>query len=361
MRCSGTDFYRMPVTIYDLAKALQVSGSTVSRALRGDPRVSERTRKRITEFAERKGYRTNVHARNLRSQHTDSIGLIVNQWEGEFTSSVLAGVERVTTAAGYDLTVASSMDSYDAEVAIAEKFFQRRVDGLIVSIAAETRRLDHLLSIARWGAPVVLINAGQMTNKYSSVAADYRHCGLLATRHLLSAGCRRIVHMTGPADREKYRQGCRGYLRALRESGLRPDAALLFVNDLGPEPVSAAAESVVQMIPRPDGLFVMDDYAAAVCMRTFREHGLRIPEDIAIVGYSGDRPAVLTEPALTTVGIPGFKIGEVAARVVIGGLPSADAQHPLRKVVVQGHLLVRGSSLRVGHPTNINEGKEPPG
>lgn len=334
------------LTIYDLARELRVSSSTVSRALRDDPRVTERTRKRIKEFAEKKGYRANFYARNLRSHRTNTIGLLVHELHSDFIGSVLAGVERVLSAAGYNLIVANSMDSLETEGKNIRNLLDRCVDGMIASLSPETKSLDHLLPLPDKGVPVILLNRIEQPLAFPTVAFDYYDCGRMATLHLVAEGCRRIAHITGPLTRSEYGDRCRGYRDALQQAGLPADSERLIVNDLGAEAVRTAAAKIAAMRPLPDGLFVPDDYAAAVCIRTLKEHGLRIPQDIAIVGCNNDRIGILTEPALTTMSFPGWQLGELAAKDLLNRLGPGSANQPGTITMVRSELLIRQSSLR---------------
>jgi len=343
------------LTIYDLARELKVSSSTVSRALRDDPRVTERTRQRIKAFAEKKGYRANFHARTLRSHRTNTIGLLVPELHSDFIVSVLAGIERVLAAAGYNLIVANSMDSHHIEEKNVRNLLDRCTDGLIASLSPQTKSLDHLLPLPGKGVPVILLDKVQHPLAFPTVAFDYYDCGRMATLHLVAEGCRRIAHITGPLNRSEYGDRCRGYRDALQQSGLPAGNEWLIVNDLSAEAARAAAETVAAMHPLPDGLVVPDDYAAAVCMRTLREHGLRIPQDIAIVGGNNDRIGILTEPALTTMSFPGGQLGELAAKDLLNRLNPGSARLPVTITMVRSELLIRQSSLHNAGNRMANE------
>src|SRR4026209_2200771 len=143
------------VTIYDLANQLNISVATVSRALKDDNLVSKKTRKKIIDLAEEMGYRSNHFARNLRQQQTNTIGIIVHELNSNFITSVLAGIEKITTEAGYDLIIAHSSESFEKESANALNLFHKRVDGLIASLAFDTKGLDHYSSYDEKGIPVI--------------------------------------------------------------------------------------------------------------------------------------------------------------------------------------------------------------
>jgi len=334
------------LTIYDLARELRVSGSTVSRALRDDPRVTERTRKRIKEFAEKKGYRANFHAKTLRSNRTNTVGLLVHELQSNFICSVLAGVEGVLADAGYNLIVANSMDSHKKEGNNIRNLLHRCVDGFIAALSPETTSLDHFLPLLDKGVPVVLLNRIQQDPSFPAIALDNYDSGRVATQHLVAEGCRRIAHVTGPLTRNEYSDRYRGYRDALQQSGLPANEELLIVNDLGAENARIAAERILAMRPLPDGLFASDDYVAAVCIRTFKEHQLRIPQDIAVVGFNNGPIGTLTEPALTTMNVPGSRLGELAAKDLLNRLGPGGARQLITITMVRSELIVRQSSQK---------------
>ena len=268
------------VTIYDIASALNISIATVSRALKNDPVVSKRTKKKIFDLAAKMGYRTNHFARNLRNQTTNTIGIIVHELSSNFITSVLAGVEKVTTEAGYDLIIAHSSESFSKEIANAKNLFDKRVDGLIASLSFDTKNLDHYKPFKEKNVPVIFFDRVEQDGKNTVVVIDNDKCGYQATEHLIQQGCKRIVHITSSLKRNVYAQRFNGYKEALSENGIPYDENLLIVHDLSE---SAAIESAMQMLkmnPLPDGVFITNDFVAAVVMRTLKENNIKIPDNL---------------------------------------------------------------------------------
>ena len=273
------------VTIYDIARKLNISPATVSRGLHDHPTISLKTKKRILEMVEELGYRTNHFARNLRQQHTKTIGVIVHELNSNFITSVLAGIEKVTTEAGYDLIIAHSAEDAEKEAANAKNLFNKRVDGLIASLAFDTTNLDHYKPFADKGVPVIFFDRVEQTGKNTVVVIDNYRCGYLATSHLIEQGCTRIAHITSSLKRNVYAQRYKGYMEALSDNQIPFDESLLIVADLSEQAGILSAEKVLTMDPRPDGLFITNDFVAAVCIRTLKETGIRIPQDMAVVGF----------------------------------------------------------------------------
>lgn len=335
------------VTIYDIASALNISIATVSRALKNDPVVSKQTKKRIFDLSAKMGYRTNHFARNLRNRTTNTIGVIVHELNSNFITSVLAGIEKVTTEAGYDLIIAHSSESFSKEIANAKNLFDKRVDGLIASLSFDTKNLDHYKSFKEKNVPVIFFDRVEQDGSNTVVVIDNDKSGYQATQHLIQQGCKRIAHITSSLKRNVYSKRFEGYKDALADNGIPYDKNLLIIHDLSE---SAAIESAMQMLkmdPLPDGVFITNDFVAAVCMRTLKEHGIKIPEDIAVVGFNNDVISTLVEPALTTINYPGIDIGEVAARNLINHLKGTSDLNHTNTIIVRSNLIIRKSSQKI--------------
>lgn len=334
------------VTIYDIAKKLKISPATVSRGLQDHPAISKKTKKKIFETVEAMGYRSNHFARNLRQQHTKTIGIIVHELNSNFITSVLAGIEKVTTEAGYDLIIAHSSESSVKEVANAKNLFNKRVDGLIASLSFDTTNLEHFKPFTDKGIPVVFFDRVEQDGNNTVVVIDNTKCGYLATQHLIEQGCKKIVHVTSSLQRNVYSQRYKGYRDALFDHDIEFDESLLLISDLTEKAGEEAALQILKMKPWPDGIFVTNDFVAAVCMRTLKANGVSIPDDIAIVGFNNDAIAKLVEPALTTINYPGIDMGEIAARNLINHLKGVSNIHQTNTIIIRSELIVRKSSLR---------------
>src|SRR5688572_4819022 len=184
------------VTIYDIAERLNISSATVSRALKDDPVVSKKTKRMIFDIAEEMGYRSNHFARNLRVKQTHTIGVLVHELNSNFITSVLAGIEKVTTESGYDIIIAHSNESADKEAANAKNLFHKRVDGLIASLSFETSNLDHFKPFSDKNIPVIFFDRVEENTDSTVVVIDNAKAGYQATQHLIEQGCKRIVHVT---------------------------------------------------------------------------------------------------------------------------------------------------------------------
>jgi LacI family transcriptional regulator len=334
------------ITIYDIAQRLSLSSATVSRALQDHPAINKNTRKKIQQTAKDLGYRHNTFASSLRKQKTNTIGVIVHELNSNFITSVLAGIEKVTTEAGYDLIIAHSSESYTKEAANALNLFHKRVDGLIASLAFDTKDLEHYQSFEEKGIPVIFFDRVEEKSESTKVIIDNYKCGYQATRHLVDQGCKRIVLVTASLKRNVYAQRHKGYSDALFDNNIPYEKERVLIKDLSEQCGVEAALQILKMKPLPDGAFITNDFSAAVCMRTLREHGIRIPEDIAIVGFNNDAISKLVEPQMTTIDYPGIDMGEIAARNLIGHLKGLSNIKHTNTIVVRSDLIIRQSSLR---------------
>ncbi|WP_346238430.1 LacI family DNA-binding transcriptional regulator [Niabella insulamsoli] len=334
------------ITIYDLAKELKISVATVSRALADDPVVSKKTKKKIFELAEKVGYRTNHFARSLRTQETRTIGFMIHELNSNFANSVLLGVEKIATEAGYDLIIAHSSESYDKEVANARNLFNKRVDGLIASLSFDTKKFDHFKQFKEKGVPVIFFDRVEKNSQNTVVVIDNYKCGYEATQHLIQQDCKRIAHITSNLGRNVYADRYRGYKDALRDHQLKADDKLLIVDNLSEKAGIDAARQISALKPLPDGVFITNDFVAAAFIKTLKEEKINVPEDIAVVGFNNDAIAHLIEPGLSTINYPGIEMGEIAARTLINHIKGVSNLQQINTVIINSELVIRQSSLK---------------
>ncbi len=334
------------ITIYDIAKGVGVSPTTVSRALNDHPAVNKKTKQRIYDIATEMGYRSNMFASNLRRQRTHTIGVIVPILNSNFQSSVMAGMEKVANEAGYNLIISQSMGTAEKEIANAKTMFNSRVDGLLVSLAHDTENINHFEPFFKKGIPVLFYDRVAEHKQSTSIIIDNVQAAYKATAHLIEQGCKRIVHISGNLKINVYANRLKGYKYALIDNDLPFDESLVIVNDLTEEAGVNAAEQILKMDPRPDGVFVSNDFCAVTCMKVLQRAGVSVPEDIAIVGFNNDPITKLVEPTLTTINYPGYEMGEVAVRSLINYLDALPDISITNTVTLRSELIVRGSSVR---------------
>ncbi len=336
------------ITIYDIAKTLDVSPSTVSKALKDDPTISKKTKKRIFDMAAHMGYRSNFFAKNLRHQQSLTIGVIVYELDSPFMTSVLSGVEKIANEAGYGIIITDSSLSIKKEAANAQILFHRRVDGVIASLAPDTRNFEPFKPFIERDIPIIFVDKVDHSLASMSVIIDNANCGRMATQHLIDQGCRRIAHVTAGIEHGVNALRYKGYRNALRDNDIPFDNQLLLIAEPTEEAAGEAAEKIIALRPLPDGLFVSSDFMAAVCVRAFLEQGINVPRDIAVVGFNNDVIGKLINPALTTVNYPGKEMGETAARALMNHLKGAASIDGISTLTIRAELIVRQSSLKKG-------------
>jgi LacI family transcriptional regulator len=334
------------ITIYDIARELDLSAATVSRGLKDHPAINKHTKKKISDLASKLGYRTNNFASNLRKQRTNTIGVIVHELKSQFITSVLAGIEKITTDANYDIIIAHSSETFTKEAANALNLFHKRVDGVIASLAFDTENLAHFEPFERKGIPVIFFDRVFEEREGTKVVINNMKAGYDATRHLIDQGCKRIAHITANLKRNVYAERLKGYQLALAESGLKFSDKQVVVDDLSEEASIRSAKKIMAMKPMPDGIFITNDFCAAICIQTLKEAGIRIPEDIAIVGFNNDVISKIIEPKLTTINYPGIEIGEIVARNLINHLQGNSNIKLTNTIIIKSELIVRESSLK---------------
>ena len=335
------------VTIYDIADKLNISIATVSRALKDDPVVNKKTKKKIFELAEELGYRSNHFARNLRIQRTDTIGVIVPRLNSYFMSTVIAGIENVANSEGYNLIISQSSESAEKEKMSAKTMFNSRVDGLLISLSYDTNDLSHFEQFSKRKIPVIFFDRCEENHSFSNVLIDNKNAAYEATKHMIEQGCKKIVHITASLKRNVYVDRFNGYRRALAENNIDFKDEYLIIGNLSLEAGTEAADAILKMDPLPDGVLVANDNCAIGCMLSLKQAGIRIPEDIAFVGFNNDPVSKVIEPNLTTINYPGYEMGEVAARNLINHLNGTHSIHSTNTIVLRSELIIRASSQRL--------------
>lgn len=335
------------VTIYDIAKQLQLSPATVSRALNDHPAINSNTKTIIASKAVEMGYRSNMFASNLRRQRTNTLGVIVPRLDSAFMSTVLSGMEKVANESNYNLIISQSLESLKKEVANAKTMFDSRVDGLLVSLASDTENLDHFNTFFRKGIPLMLFDRVMPQKNCTNIVIDNLKAGYEATCHLIEQGCKRIMHVSGSLKRNVYADRLKGYKLALLEHGLAGGDDLERSTNLMRQDGLDIAAYIKSMANPPDGLFISSDFCAVTCIRALKQSGFSVPDDIAVVGFNDDPVSLVIEPGLTTIHYPGQEMGEIAAQSLINHLNGLLRLSTTNTILLNYELIVRGSSQRV--------------
>jgi LacI family transcriptional regulator len=331
-----------PITLKQLAARAGVHPSTVSRVVNNDPvlRVSAETRARIEALLEETDYRPDVVARSLRLKQTFVLAMIIPDITNPLFADIFMGIEAVAGERGYGVILANTGGSAERERDHLRSLQARRVDGLI--LASVSLRDPSVSWLREQGIKHVLVNrySGQ---RDPFVGADDFAGGMMATRHLVSLGHRRIAHLAGSPGVSTAVQRRRGYLAALQEAGLALEPDLVVESGYLEDTGRRAMERLLELPARPTAVFAVNDMAAMGAHAAILERGLRIPEDVAIVGYNDVPLASRLAPALTTLRVPVREFGRISAQMLIDQINADRALS--RRVVLQPELVIRGSTV----------------
>lgn len=334
------------ITIYDIARALNISASTVSRGLRNSPHVRTDMKKKILLTAKKMGYQQNRFASNLRQKHTFTIGVVLQTLDSYFTAKVISGMEKVANNAGYNLIISQSQESFKKESASITTLYNSRIDGLLVSLSKETKDLNHLNILFKKGIPVVCFDRVIDHPKCKCVVINNFKAGYEATNHLISQGCKNIIHLGGMQTRNVYIDRLNGYKQAMAEHGFDVVKKSIILSDLNHEAGVTIANDLLKEKKLPDGIFAGNDATAVSVICEFIKAGIRIPEEVCVVGFNDDPISRVVNPNLTTIHYPGREMGEIATSTLINTLKGKQSDL-LNSIVLNHSLIIRQSSHRI--------------
>ena len=334
-------------SITDLAHQLNVSASTVSRALSGHRTISEATTRRVVTLAKALGYQPNNMAAGLRRGRSNMLGVVVPHIDGNFFSQVVKGIEAAASKAGYHVLICQSNERVAHERENLETLMNAQVDGILVSLSRTTRDFRHFEKVRKRDIPLVFFDRILEGHDVNAVVIDDRAGGYRATKHLLEQGYRCIAHFGGPQHLNIYKHRRQGYEDALREHGLPVVEELLTICDMKMEDGIAGMRRLLQLPKPPDAIFSASDFTLVGVLEVLKEHGLRVPEDVGLVGFSNELFSRLTEPKLTSIDQHCELMGRSATHLLLQTMEEQGQHLPPRHVVLQPNLCVRASSLRL--------------
>jgi DNA-binding LacI/PurR family transcriptional regulator len=334
-----------PPTIKDIARELNVSVSTVSRAMRNAPDVNRETRNAVMALSERLHYQPNKLALSLKQKQTHTIGVIVPNLD-YVLSTMVKGIDEVALEAGYTVMVCQSNESFGREMVNTRRLLDSLVDGFIISVSSETKVFDHFKKIQEKQMPMVVFDRVTPFLQAPSVRLDNEEGGFLATEHLIDQGYKRIAILAGPKNLGISNSRQEGYLRALKKHKIKADPSLMINCDFNQDYAYIATKELLQSRRKPDAIFTISDRMAIGASLAIKEKGLRMPEDIGLVGFNNEPVVSLVTPAISSVEQPAFELGKIAAKLFIEALHSDDDRIP-EEQILKPKLIVRSSSQRI--------------
>lgn len=332
------------ISLKDLADELGISISTVSRALKDNPIISPELTKKVKELAIARNYIPNPLAMGLLRQQTKMIGVIVPDLVTHFYSSVISGIEEVAKDKGYYILIASSNESLEKEKESISNFLKTRVEGLIVCISQETSTFEHFDKLIQNEIPLVFFDRVAEAIKVPSVTVDGLEAAMNITRHFYENGCQRIAYISGPEHLNISKHRKDGYLKGLKECGLKFDPELLVESNLNADDAARATRQLLSLTQIPDAIFGINDTVAFAAMKEIKKQKLKIPEDIALVGFTDEFHSTVVEPTLTSVTHPTLEMGREAARLFFEQIESDSKLD--EQVILPTSLVIRESSVK---------------
>jgi LacI family transcriptional regulator len=336
-----------PITIKDIAKALGLSTSTVSRALRGGYEISAETKKLVLAYAEKINYHPNPIALSLKERRSHSIGVVVCEVANNYFSQAINGIESIAYSRGYHVIITQTHESAEREVVNVQHLASRSVDGLLISLSSETQDYSHLQYLHDKGLPIVFFDRVAPDIKTHKVTANNYKGAFEATEHLIKAGFRKIGHLTSSPQLSISIERLEGYKAALAKHNIPFNPDYLHHCEHGgmiQDEVEVAVTRLIGLADRPESIFIAGDRLSTGCLISLKKHGLKVPGDISVAGFTNSDFAELFSPALTTVRQPAFKIGQIATEMLIQLIESKYPVTEFETKMLDTELFIRESS-----------------
>jgi LacI family transcriptional regulator len=335
-------------TLKQIAKELNVSVSTVSKALNDSPEISEQTKIRIKEYAKLKNYKPNVIGLNLKNRKTKTIGVIIPNILNSFFAKVFSGIEKVADEKGYNVIMCISNESLEKEAHTLEMLSNGTIDGFVLSISEEAQKLheyNHFKDIINDGTPIVMFDRTTDEVECDKVIVDDFDSGHNATQNLIDLGCRNIALISSVDNLSVGKLRAEGYLKALRDNNIEVNENIIIRTESESEHDLAEKVNEVYSNNLVDGVFALDENDSVVALKVGVRKGYKIPKDLKIIGFAdGILASRRLSPSLTTVSQHGIEIGEVAVKLLIDRLESKEEHKPYETVVIKTKLKEREST-----------------
>jgi len=303
------------VTLQDIARTLNITAATVSRALNNHPAIKEATKKMVKDTALKLNYQPNKIASSLRLGKSNIIGVIIPSAEINFFGSVIHGIEKVANENNYNVLIYQSNELYEYEKKGVQAFLQSQVDGVLASISKESMNLDHYMEIKKRGVPLVLFDRASDELGVSSVVVDDYAGAFEATKHLIEQGYRRIAHIGGQQHVNIFNQRLKGYIDALNVNNIPVNDDLIVYGKVSIESGRECMQQLLNGTRNPDGVFAVEDFTALGAMQAIKTTGKTMPDEIGIVGFANEAFGEYISPSLSTVDQQTIRMGEEAAKL----------------------------------------------
>ena len=330
-------------SLKDLAAELGVSIATVSRALRSSPEIGKEMQQRVKDLAKKLNYRPNPFAQSLRKEAPKVIGVVVPNLVTHYYAAVLDGIEEEARRAGYSVISANSHEDFEDEKQAIDNFISLHVEGIVACLAQTTTDYSHFEEISDMGIPLVFFGRTCLTDRFSSVTANGDEAAQLATQHLIDTGSRRIAFIGGPNHLDMVRRRKHGYLEALRENHIEIDRDLVICGKIDYQFALEAVEQLLKQEHRPDAILAFNDIITFAAFTAIKNCGLRIPDDVALIGFTDDVHAAYVTPRMSAIADQSRLMGITACRLL---LKSINGDPAVYKEIVPQQLVIRETSAK---------------
>ncbi len=331
------------VTIKDIAKILGISASTVSRALKDHPDISEETKEKIKKLAKKLNYKPNAIALSLQSSKSHIIGIIVPQIVHHFFSTVISGIEEYAGEKGYNIIITQSNESPEKEIANCRTLLSGRVDGMIVSRTKNTENFDHFKNILNTGTPIVFFDRTCHGIKTDKVIIDDYKAAYDATEYLIKTGCKNLLHFAGPENLKISSKRMWGFADALKRNDMTFNEDIVYNADTFEKGYDLIFD-LYKKNKLPDGIFTVNDMTAAGILKALNELKIKVPDEISIFGFTNGIVSSITSPSLSTVEQNGYLMGWSAAEILINKIENETTE--IISKVIPTKLVLRNSTKK---------------
>lgn len=331
----------------DLAKATGVSLATISRVFNESEKVKPVTRNKVMAMAKKLNYRPNKIAAGLRNGKSGSIGIIIPVIDREIFSSSIRSIEEVLSDAGYNVIICQSHESYEKEQSIIENLKQLNIDGIIISISKGTKKIDHLTSLKEEDIPVIFFDRDVELAQFNSVVINNYNGAYQATSHLIDQGCKNIFHLAGNQNVFTFKERKRGFLSALRDLDIEVGEHVNIPFDDGHEEGINLLRKCLQSKNPPDGIIANGDIAALVAIKIVEEFDIKIPDELAIVGFGDSNFCTFLTPSLSSINQRNEDIGKIAANLLLKEISKEGHEFTGTQQMLPPMLKIRDSSNRL--------------
>lgn len=334
-------------TIYDIAKALNITAATVSRALNNNPKISQVTRQLVLETATKMNYKQNRLAQSLRSGKSNNVGVIVPRIDSNFFASVIRGIEEELRPEGYHVIICQTQEDEARQVENITTLLNAQVDGILMSISNVSKENDHVIkNVVAKNVPLIFFDRKKEMAGVSSVTINDFDGGYLATKNLIEQGCKRIAHLTGDQSLEIFVNRNMGYQKALLDNGLDYNEEYVFQTKSNVEAGRLAVDRLFSLSSPPDAIFSSSDFAALGAIQALKERGIKIPEDFCVFGFGNEPFTRFMELSISSVDQSPLEMGKMTAKVFLEQINNTNKVKIEKKVVLNPEIHIRKSSSR---------------